>query len=181
MKNESIDLEQKKLRDEKKKKSGKISLVIGAILVIIGLAVFLYPNISNYLAEQGFTEVIREYEETVSYLDEETVAEELEKAQTYNENLSGEPVHDPFLEESGYALPDNYEDVLNIASDGVMAYIEIPSISVYLPIYHGTDEETLTKGVRAYCTKLFTNRGKFNTCNINRAHRAYYCRVIYKN
>ena len=28
-----------------------------------------------------------------------------------------------------------------------MGYIEIPSIDCYLPIYHGTDNETLAKGV----------------------------------
>ena len=125
----------------------KMSLAFGLILILIGMNVFLYPKISNYLAEEGQSEVIREYTETVSTLDEETIEEELEKAQIYNENLSGDPVHDPFVEGSGYAIPDNYSDVLNLNSDGVMAYIDIPSISVYLPIYHGTDEETLTKGV----------------------------------
>ena len=125
----------------------KMSLAFGMILIFIGINIFLYPKISNYLAEKNQSEVIREYTEAVSDLDEEEIEEELEKAQIYNENLSGDPVHDPFVEGSGYAIPDNYSDVLNLASDGVMAYIDIPSISVYLPIYHGTDEETLTKGV----------------------------------
>ena len=44
---------------------------------------------------------------------------------------------------SGYVLPDNYEDVLNIEGDGVMGEIEIPKIDVDLPIYHGTSEEVL--------------------------------------
>lgn len=43
-------------------------------------------------------------------------------------------------------LPDNYQEVLNVNGDGVMGYIEIPKIGVYLPIYHGTSEETLQKG-----------------------------------
>ncbi len=43
-------------------------------------------------------------------------------------------------------LPDNYEEVLNISGDGVMGYVEIPKINVYLPIYHGTGEDVLEKG-----------------------------------
>lgn len=62
----------------------------------------------------------------------------------YNENLSGDPVKDPFVRGSGYALPENYDDVLNV--DGVMGYIEIPKIGVKLPIYHGTSEEVLERG-----------------------------------
>lgn len=48
--------------------------------------------------------------------------------------------------ESGYALPDNYNEVLNINEDGVIGYIEIPKIDVYMPIYHGASEEVLQKG-----------------------------------
>ena len=69
------------------------------------------------------------------------------RAREYNENLAGDPVHDPFVVGSGYALPTNYTSVLNISDDGVMASVEIPKIGVNLPIYHGTSEETLTKGV----------------------------------
>ena len=42
---------------------------------------------------------------------------------------------------------DSYGALLNMTSDGVMGYLEIPSISVNLPIYHGTDAEILERGV----------------------------------
>ena len=125
----------------------KIKSIVTTIIIFIGILVCLYPAISNYISEKNHMEIIDEYIEVVDELDEETIAEELEKAQEYNENLSGEPVHDPFIEGSGYAVPDNYEDVLNVNGDGVMAYIEIPEIDCYLPIYHGTDTEILSKGV----------------------------------
>ena len=117
------------------------------LIILVGVAIFSYPYISNYVEEKGHTEIITEYTEVVATLDEETITEELEKAQIYNENLSGDPVHDPFIEGSGYTVPENYENVLNIYGNGVMAYIEIPEIDCYLPIYHGTDSETLEKGV----------------------------------
>lgn len=48
---------------------------------------------------------------------------------------------------SGFALPQNYLECLNINGDGVMGYIEIPRIDVRLPIYHGSSEEVLQQGV----------------------------------
>ena len=128
-------------------KADKILLVISLILILGGCCIFLYPNVSNYFAEKNQVEAIREYDKLIVQIDEESLANEWTKAQTYNENLSGEPVHDPFVEGSGYALPENYKEVLNLSEDGIMAYIEIPKISVYLPIYHGTSNEVLEKGV----------------------------------
>ncbi len=132
---------------QKEDLKGKILLIISIIFIIGGSIIFLYPNISNYFAEKNHVEAIRKYDELIVNIDENQIKEEFQKAQIYNENLSGDPVHDPFVEGSGYALPENYLEVLNIAEDGVMAYIEIPKIDVYLPIYHGTNEDVLEKGV----------------------------------
>ena len=62
----------------------------------------------------------------------------LYEARAYNEELLNR--------DNRFALTDTqslrYEELLNI-SDGIMAYIEIPSIQVSLPIYHGTSEPVL--------------------------------------
>ncbi|MFR3685009.1 MAG: class C sortase, partial [Enterococcus sp.] len=68
-----------------------------------------------------------------------------QQAQIYNENLLGQPAHDPFIPGSGIVMPDNYYRVLNIG--GTMGQVEIPSINVKLPIYHGTKESVLRKAV----------------------------------
>ena len=132
---------------KEKRITDKITLIVSILFILIGTIIFLYPTVSNYLAEKNQVEIIREYEEMIVQIDENQINEEMQKAKTYNENLSGEPVHDPFVAGSGYALPENYKEVLNLSEDGVMAYIEIPKISVYLPIYHGTSNEVLEKGV----------------------------------
>ncbi len=41
----------------------------------------------------------------------------------------------------------DYAHQLNITGSGIMGYVEIPSISVNLPIYHGTASATLERGV----------------------------------
>ena len=116
------------------------------LLFAAGAGIFLYPAVSNLLAEKNQQKVIHTYEAEVENLDQEELDAAWEEAQTYNENLAGDPVHDPFIMGSGYVLPDNYGEVLNIGDDGVMGYIDIPKISVYLPVYHGTGEEVLAKG-----------------------------------
>ena len=128
-------------------KSEKILLIIAIIFIIVGTGIFLYPSISNYFAEKNHVEAIRNYDKMVVKIGEDSLKKEKEKAQTYNENLSGDPVHDPFVFGSGYALSENYKEVLNLSEDGIMGYIQIPKISVDLPIYHGTSEEVLEKGV----------------------------------
>lgn len=130
------------------KNKQKLNLVVTLIAVLIflcGAGIFLYPLISNGLAEKHQSDVIQDYQKHLNDEDKSFYASEMQKAREYNESLVGDPVHDPFVPGTGYALPDNYLDCLNI--DGIMGYIEIPKIQVKLPIYHGTSSETLEKGV----------------------------------
>lgn len=139
----------KKLQKRKAKQKSKknpLLFLVPLLIFTVGAGIFLYPVISNLLAEKNQQNVIRTYRKTVEQLDKETLRKEWEAAVVYNENLAGDPVHDPFVIGSGYVLPGNYEEVLNLNGDGVMGYIEIPEIDVYLPIYHGTSEEALRKG-----------------------------------
>ena len=45
------------------------------------------------------------------------------------------------------AASQDYDDQLNIAGNGIMGYVEIPKISVNLPIYHGTENDSLERGI----------------------------------
>ena len=132
--------------ENKKKKKNLWMLLASLLIFAVGAGIFLYPAVSNYLAERDQRKVIRSYRAAVENQDQETLDAAWAEAEEYNENLAGDPVHDPFVLGSGYVLPDNYQEVLNVNGDGVMGYIDIPEIGVYLPIYHGTSEETLQKG-----------------------------------
>ena len=129
----------------KKTKGSLLVVIFAALLFLAGAAVFLYPTVSNWLAEIHQSGVIQEYEGKLAAENEDFYAAEWQKAREYNESLAGDPVRDPFIPGTGYALPNNYLECLNI--NGVMGYIEIPKIGVRLPIYHGTSEEVLQEGV----------------------------------
>lgn len=129
-------------------KGGRVwSGILAVILVIGGIAVFAYPSVADMLATREHTEVIDSYQKKTAAMPSEKIEAELGAARTYNENLSGDPVHDPFVSDSGYVLPTNCTSVLNVNHDGVMGYLSINRISLRLPIYHGTSEDVLAKGV----------------------------------
>lgn len=126
----------------------KILPTILIILVFLaGSAVFLYPTVSNYLYEKNSSRAFTEHAEKVAQLSPEEIAAEKEAAYRYNKSLFENAVvlTDPFDPDAFPITDGEYTDLL--ALDDVMAYVEIPAISVYLPIYHGTDEETLLIGV----------------------------------
>lgn len=124
----------------------KKTAVAPIMVFLIGAGIFLYPFVANQIAQYRQSKEITVYETAVSAADKAELEQQREEAEKYNDNLSGDPVHDPFVLNSGYVLPENYLNVLNLSGDGVMCYIEIPKISVNLPVYHGTDERVLQKG-----------------------------------
>ena len=117
------------------------------LVFLAGIAVFLYPTVANYLYEKNSSKAITEHSENLAKLSPEIIAEEKEAVKRYNKSLFENVVvlTDPF-DPDAYPITDGeYTELL--ALDPVMAYIEIPAIDVYLPIYHGTKEETLLIGV----------------------------------
>lgn len=129
-------------------KAGRVwTNILAVLLVIGGIAIFAYPSVADLLASREHTEVIDSYQKKTATMPSDKVKAELGAARTYNEDLNGDPVHDPFVSDSGYVLPTNYSNVLNMNHDGVMGYLSISRISLKLPIYHGTSEDVLAKGV----------------------------------
>lgn len=146
-----------------KKGKEKLIWVPAVLFFLLGAGIFLYPFISNFFAEKQQAKAIRTYDEKVKKYSEEEIKEQWELAEIYNENLTGDPVHDPFIVGSGYAIPDNYNEVLNM-DDGVMCSLEIPKIDLNLPVYHGTSEEVLRKGVGHLETTALPIGGENRRC-----------------
>lgn len=115
------------------------------VMLIVGIGIFSYPMVSNYLSQQNQSDVIQSYADQVKNLDTTQLDEQRELAKVYNNALNGIALRDPFIPGSGSVVPDNYMEIMNI--NGVMGYIEIPKIDVNLPIYHGTSESVLQKGI----------------------------------
>lgn len=119
--------------------------ILLAFAFLVGLVIFTYPTLSDYIARQNITKGANTYNEKITQLSDEEIEQMWKEARAYNDSLNGTPVPDPFIPGSGRVLPENYLRVLNM-EDGIMGYVNIPDIRVYLPIRHGVTEETLEKG-----------------------------------
>lgn len=125
----------------------KVTNMVAVIAILIGCSVLLYPTISNYLARRNSSYSISGYEKALESMSREKQQEELQKVREYNVSLNeGSLRGDPF---SGTADEEDreYEELLNPDHNGMMGYIRIPKIGVELPIYHGTEEKVLQKGI----------------------------------
>ena len=99
----------------------------------------LYPTISDYWNSLRQSRAISSYTEMVANLDKDRYDQIWNEAYEYNANLKQRENH-YLLSEEQQAI---YETLLNVEGNGIMGYIEIPSIGVTLPIYHGTAESVL--------------------------------------
>jgi len=123
---------------------GSRAVNLGLIfLFLCGLLVAAYPIISNELSKRNTIHAVETYKVYSANLEADELEVEWTAARVYNDNLAGDPVRDPFVIDSGMVLPENYLEVLNPAGDGLMGYLEIPSVDIRLMIAHGTSDEVL--------------------------------------
>lgn len=113
------------------------------LALIAGLSLILYPSFSDWWNSLHMSRVITDYVNLIDDLDENEYDALLAEAEAYNRSL--------LERENGYTTTpeqmERYPKLLNIANNGVMGYVEIPSIGVSLPVYHGTDDAVLQVAV----------------------------------
>ena len=125
-------------------------ITIGAAILVFVLALFitLYPVISNYYNERHQSEIHTQYMEVIEQVDNSDLILAKELADEYNAAIvPGTQLAEAFSKEALLWASEDYEHHLNLAGDGIMGYVEIPLIQVNLPIYHGTDSDTLEVGI----------------------------------
>lgn len=126
----------------KKKLSDFLVTAVLVLIMLTGIAIFLYPAFSSWWNERAQSKAIDHYNQAVGGLDTSEKEQMLEKAREYNSALSA--LHDPLAD---YSQLTDYSTVLKIAGTEIIGYIDIPKIGVHLPIYNGTSPEVLNVAV----------------------------------
>lgn len=126
------------------KQMNKIGKGLCILIICLGIGIYLYPIVSNWIADNKYTAEISDYQHTVKEMNAKKMDQERKKAEEYNENLANAMAKEPSVSGTKAVRPEGYGDIRNI--DGMMGSLEIPSIDVNLPIFHGTGEETLRRG-----------------------------------
>ena len=115
------------------------STIFLILIFVIGLSLLLYPTFANWWNSFHQSRAIASYSEVVASMDDEQYAEIWDAAWAYNRSLIDRP--------NAYLLSEEqkqeYNALLDVGGNGIMGYVEIPSIDVILPLYHGTGAAVL--------------------------------------
>ena len=108
----------------------------------VALGLLLYPLMGEFLNEKYHSNIETAYTAAIEDTDKTELTAQREAAEQYNAMLSGAAT---ITEGGASAPPLAYAQQLTVG--GVMAYVDIPKINVYLPVQHGTDADTLERAV----------------------------------
>lgn len=117
--------------------------LIFAAIFIVGLGIFLYPSVSNYINTKNQSKAVSNYEESLANFTEEDYEQYWKAATEYNEKLVSRGMNFNLSDEE---LAE-YHATLDPTGTGVMGHIEIEKIGVDLPIYHDVTESVLQVGI----------------------------------
>lgn len=123
---------------------------VSTVSAVLGLSLLLYPTAASWVSQYRQSQITESLIEAAEHA-EPAAPEQLDAARRYNEALDSDAVlgaNERLAQGVGQVRGDvaPYERQLAPDSRGVMARLRIPSISVDLPVYHGTSEDTLLKG-----------------------------------
>ena len=115
--------------------------ILAAACGVAALGLLLYPMIGELVSEKYHSDVEITYSAAIADTDDAELTAQRQAAEQYNTMLSGAAI----AEGGASAPPLAYAEQLTVG--GVMAYVDIPKINVYLPVQHGTEADTLERAV----------------------------------
>ena len=115
--------------------------LLAAACGVVALGLLLYPLVGELLSEKCHSDVETSYTAAIEDTDNAELTAQREAAEQYNAMLANATIS----EGGASAPPLAYAEQLT--AGGVMAYVDIPKINVYLPVQHGTGADTLEKSV----------------------------------
>ena len=124
-------------------KQGKGSTILLVVLLVAGFSLLLYPTVSDFWNSLHQSRAMVQYTDQVEQLDPAQCAQLWADAEAYNRTLLDNADRFVNAEQEGAAAAG----LLTVSDVDVIGRLEIPSIDVSLPIYHGTSEAVLQAGV----------------------------------
>ena len=134
--------------------TGKRKWVVPALLQIgamIGIGALVYSSAADWFSTLNHNSEVSGYVEAVEQLPSPEREAKLELAREYNSHMPQGILRDPYSASSDEndedAAYQSYLEVLRVSDNGVIGELSYPSLAIGLPIYHGTSDEVLSKGV----------------------------------
>lgn len=116
--------------------------LLAAACFVVALGLLFYPLVGEWMNKKYHSNVETTYTAAIEETNDTELAAQRQAAEQYNALLANAAM----ISEGGASAPPlAYEEQLTVG--GVMAYVDIPKIDVYLPVEHGTAADTLEKSV----------------------------------
>ena len=117
-------------------------ILISFVLFAVAGVLLAYPLVSTIINSKYHSDIETAYTAAIADTDDIELTAQREAAERYNAMLSGAAT----ITEGGVSAPPlAYAQQLTVG--GVMCYVDIPKINVYLPVQQGTDADTLENSV----------------------------------
>ena len=156
-----------------------LPLIAVALIFLIGVGVMSYPLISSVVNNIEDRRHAQDELIKIEKMDKKERNELFKEAEEYNRKLiSTVLLTDPFDEATYEKIEDYDRRTFNVNEDGLICYIEIPKIDVFLPIYHGTSKEVLERGAGHLENTSFPVGGA-STHSVISAHAAFPTRTFF--
>ena len=128
-----------------------ISALVTSIMAVTGMGLLAYPTAASWVSQYNQSKVTADYSAQVDEARPDAKTQ-IAQAHAYNDALSAGAVleannHVPTGAGSSSDNSLSYASILKANDEGLMARLKIPSISLDLPVYHGTADDTLLKGL----------------------------------
>lgn len=143
-----------------------LSTLLLALVLLTGLALLLYPTVSNLWNRRTQSRAVAAYQQVSDTLSQQDASGLLSAAEDYNQALRQQSPQSFYHPE----LVSGYEDTLDVTGTGIMGYITIQALNLELPIYHGTNPEVLQVAVGHLEGSSLPTGGAGTHCVIS-AHR----------
>ena len=125
--------------EKKRKKRSSLTTWLLVLVMLLGLGIMAYPTVSDWWNSFHASRAIASYSNAVENVDKEKLDDMIRAAHEYNEKL--------LKKANPYTMTDEdlaeYNSLLDLSGTGIMGYITIKSIGVYIPVYHGVEESVL--------------------------------------
>ena len=146
-----------------RKKFGNLILVL---IMLIGVGLLVYPTFSDWWNSFHQTRAIAGYTAAAANMDREEFDRMWAEAEAFNTYLSQKSGRFNLSEQE----LETYNSILDVTGTGIMGYIDIPSIKISLPVYHGTDEAILQIAIGHIIGTSFPIGGEGSHCAVS-GHR----------
>ena len=155
-----------------------LPIIAIALIFLIGVGILSYPLVSSVINNIEDRRHAQDELIKIENMGEKKRDALFDEAEEYNRKLiSTVLLTDPFDDATYEKIEDIYRQSFNVNDEGLIGYVEIAKIDVFLPIYHGTSKEVLERGAGHLENTSFPVGGA-STHSVISAHSAFPTRTL---